>query len=253
VVLAHHEPGDQNSSQAPKLKAITQSGARCVPHYHFKEAGRVGMGCARPTSVDDVHFFKDGLALIPHARVVPGSEISVPAFHFTSLLLSTPKLMVNVEVDDYGVIETRSCGCPLEEVGYTEHLREIRSFRKLTGEGVTLVGSEMIRILEEVLPTRFGGSSLDYQMVEEEDGQGLTRLTLLISPKLEIADDAAVIDVVLDALGRNNLAGQLTRGIWTQARTLRVKRQDPIWTSRGKLMPLHLVRHIPGSTGESRL
>jgi hypothetical protein len=174
------------------------------------------MGCARPTSVDDVHFFKDGLALIPHARVVPGSEISVPAFHFTSLLLSTPKLMVNVEVDDYGVIETRSCGCPLEEVGYTEHLSEIRSFRKLTGEGVTLVGSEMIRILEEVLPARFGGSSLDYQMVEEEDGQGLTRLTLLISPKLEIADDAAVIDVVLDALGRNNLAGQLTRGIWTR-------------------------------------
>jgi len=92
---------------------------------------------------------------------VPGSDITVDAFHFTTLLPTARKLLLNVESDDYGVVETRSCGGPLESYGYTEHLRQIRSFRKLTGEGVTLVGSEMLRILEEVLPARFGGSPLD--------------------------------------------------------------------------------------------
>lgn len=56
----------------------------------------------------------------------------------------------------------------LEAYGFTEHLREIRSFHKLSGEGMTLVGSEMITILEEVLP-RFRGSPLDHQLLEEED------------------------------------------------------------------------------------
>ena len=73
--------------------------------------------------------------------------------------------------------------CPLERYGYTEHISRIRSYSKLTGEGVTLVGSEMLRILEEVLPSRFGGSPLDYQLLEEEDEQGFTRLHLLVSPK----------------------------------------------------------------------
>src|SRR5207248_5736504 len=140
-----------------------------------------------------VHFFKDGLALIQHSRPVPGAELTVDAFHFTTLLSTSPKLLLNVESDDYGLMETRSCGCPLESYGYTEHLRQIRSFRKLTGEGVTLVGSEMVHILEEVLPSRFGGSPLDYQLVEEEDEQGFTRLGLVVSPRIEIADEAAVI------------------------------------------------------------
>ncbi len=71
-----------------------------------------------------------------------------------------------------GVIEQRSCGYPLESYGYSEHLREIHSFRKLTGEGVTLVGNEMVRILEEVLPARFGGSpfGLDRNAAGETDG-----------------------------------------------------------------------------------
>ena len=98
---------------------------------------------------------------------------------------------MNVESDDYGVIEEQSCGCPLECYGYTEHLREIRSFRKLTGEGVALVGSDMVRILEEVLPGRLGGSPLDYHLMEEEDADGFTRLSLVVSPRIEIADEQA--------------------------------------------------------------
>ncbi len=224
-----------------KVREITACGARWIPNYPFAEGGRVGIGCARPLDGNDVHFFKDSLALIQHARQVPGMDVTVPSFHFTTLLPTAPKLLLNVESDDYGVLETRSCGRPLEGYGFSEHIREVRSFRKLTGEGVTLVGSEMVRILESVLPSRFGGSSLDYQLLEEEDERGFTRLTLLVSPGISLADDATVIGAVLDELGRSGPAADGARAIWSQARTLRVRRREPIWTARGKLMPLHLA------------
>jgi hypothetical protein len=225
-----------------KVRAMTDVGAHWIPSYWFTEAGAVGLGCAQPADVNDNHFLRDTLALIQYPRQVPETEITVQVFYFTTLLPTTPKLMLNVESGDYGVIEHRSCGCPLEAYGYTEHLRHIYSIRKLTGEGVTLVGSEMVHILEEMLPARFGGSPLDYQLLEEEDEQGFTRLSLLVNPKIEIEDEKEVIDAVLDALGQSSVAADMTRAIWSQAKTLRVKRMEPIWTARGKLMPLHMVQ-----------
>jgi hypothetical protein len=248
---ATFEVGGEPPTEA-KVGAITATGARCYPTYHFGECGRVGMGCARPRDCNDVHFFKDGLALIDYSRQVPGFDINVDAFCFTSLLPTTPKIMLNVELDDYGVIETRSCGCPLEAYGYTEHIREIRSFRKLTGEGVTLVGSEMISILEELLPSRFGGSPLDYQLLEEEDEHGFTKLSLVVSPRLHIPDEGAVIDTVLNALGPNAVEDSLTRVTWRKAGIFRVKRMEPIRTARGKLMPLHLIRRSVAEQDASR-
>jgi len=224
-----------------KVREIVRTGARYVPNYSIVEIGPVGLGCANPRDINDIHLFKDVLALIQHPRQVPGSDITVDAFCFTTLLPTSPKIMLNVEFDDYGVIETRSCGCPLESYGYSEHIREIRSFRKLTGEGVTLVGSEMVAILEEVLPARFGGSPLDYQLVEEEDERGLTRISVLVSPQIHIASETAVIDTILEAMGRSSVAADLARAIWCQAGILRVKRMEPIRTAQGKSMPLHLA------------
>ena len=238
-----------------KVREITRAGARWAPIFWISEIGIIGPGCARPVDGNDLHFLKDALALIQYPRQVPGAEITVDAFNFTTLLPTAPKLLLNVESDDYGVIENRSCGCPMETYGFTEHLRHIRSFRKLTGEGVTLVGSEMVRILEEVLPARFGGSPLDYQLLEEEDEQGFTRLSLLVSPKIEIADGTEVVEVVLEALRRGSVAADLARTIWSQAGTLQIKRMEPIWTARGKLMPLHVSgrseRSSDASTGSA--
>jgi hypothetical protein len=224
-----------------KVRRITRTGARCVPTYFFAEAGAVGWGCARPADGNDIHFFKDALAMIQHPRQVPHSDITVEAFHFTTLLPSAPKLLLNVESDDFGIMENRSCGCALESCGFTEHLRQIRSFHKLTGEGVTLVGSEMVSILEEVLPNRFGGSPLDYQLLEEEDDHGFTRLHLVVSPKIKIANEAEVIEVVLQALKQGNAASDLATAIWSQAGTLRVRRREPILTAGGKQVPLHVI------------
>jgi len=234
-----------------KVAQITRRGARWVPTYFFTEAGAVGIGCAQPVDENDLHFFKDALALIQFPSQVPGTEIVVDAFCFTTLLPPAPKIMLNVAIDDYGIIEKRSCGCPLESYGFTDHLRHVRSFRKLTGGGVTLVGSEMVHILEEVLPARFGGNPLDYQLSEEEDEQGFTRLSLLVSPSVGVLDEETVIKTILESLSRSGVAADLTRAVWSQAGTFRIKRMEPIWTARGKLMPLHLSRRSKGLTGGS--
>ena len=237
-----------------KVGQITSRGARYIPTYFFTEVGVVGIGCAQPADENDLHFLKDGLALIQFPSQVPGSEIIVDAFCFTTLLPSAPKVMLNVAIDDYGIVEKRSCGCPLESYGFTDHLCHVRSFHKLTGEGVTLVGSEMVHILEEVLPARFGGTPLDYQLLEEEDEQGFTRLSLLVSPTLGRLDEKAVIEAILEALSQSSVASDLARAHWIKAKTFRVKQQQPVWTARGKMMPLHLARSPkpPTDKGEKK-
>ena len=116
-------------------------------------------------------------------------------------------------------------------------------------ESVTLekANEEMIRILEEVLPTRFGGSPLDYQLVEEEDDLGLTRLSIVVDPKIEIARERDVIESVLNAV-EESVEDEMTRALWSQAEKLRVKRMNPILTDRGKMIPLRRLQHSKSST-----
>ena len=38
-------------------------------------------------------------------------------------------------------------------------------------------------------------------------------------------------------------AADLARATWVEAGTLAIERREPIWTRRGKLLPLHLVPH----------
>jgi hypothetical protein len=57
-----------------------------------------------------------------------------------------------------------------------------------------------------------------------------------------------VIDTVLEALRESSVAADLARAIWNHAGALQVKREEPVWTARGKLMPLHLAQRPKGST-----
>jgi hypothetical protein len=103
----------------------------------------------------------------------------------------------------------------------------------------------MLHILEEVLPNRFGGSPLDYQLLEEEDLQGFTRLSLLVSPRIGIQNEAEILEAVTIALKHSSTAAHLASALWKQAGTFRIRRQEPIWTPRGKFMPLHrIVQHV---------
>ena len=224
---------------AAKAAGITSVGATCRPGYFASELGAIGMGCGNPIEPNEQHLLEDKLAMIQVAREVPGFPQKVDAFNFTTLLPTATTVVVNLELDDFGVVDTRSCGCLFETLGFTRHIRQIRSFRKLTGEAVCLIGSDMERILEEVLPAKFGGSALDYQLSEGEDADGFTRLTLVVSPRIAIPDEASVIRAVYDALAASDASADYARVTWLKSGTLRVVRREPASTKAGKFPSLH--------------
>ena len=122
-------------------------------------------------------------------------------------------------------------------MGLTHHLARIRSFEKLTGEGMTFVRSGLFDILEDVLPARFGGTSADYQALEEETELGIFRLRLLVSPAVGPVDEEAVRQTFLGELGEGAAAT-----IWRHAGTVEVQRRRPVATPAGKILPFQLLR-----------
>jgi hypothetical protein len=231
-----------------KRKEIESVGASVCPHFVFTEAGYVALGCFSPSTADDVHFLKDSFALIQHRRQVPHAGVSVNAFLFTSLLPSGPKVLLNVESGDYGEVESRSCGCKFDELGLTEHIHHVRGFDKLTSAGMSFIGTDLLRIMEQTLPARFGGLSTDYQMVEEEDNKGHTRINILVSPDVGSVDEKELIRTVIAELGRGQDSNRLMAEVWTESNTLGVKRIRPLATARGKILPLHIKKMDRGDS-----
>lgn len=225
-----------------KVAQIIASGATFHSSYAFSELGTVGSSCINATGPNDQHLMQDHVAMIQASRKVPGFDLEVPAFCFTSLLPTAAKMLLNVESDDYGTVDSHSCGCKWEQLGFPVHVRDIRSFRKLTGEGMTLVGSDIERVLDEFLPARYGGSSLDYQFAEEEDSRGFTRIVLRVSPNVLMEDESAMIEYVLDSLKQLGGAAAVAQTTWRDAGTLTIRREMPVMTARGKLLPLDMKR-----------
>ena len=93
----------------------------------------------------------------------------------------------------------------------------------------------MERILEEVLPSRFGGSALDYQVLEQEDADGHTHLELLISPSVRLDDEPAVAQTILEELDKIGAGQRVASTLWAQAHAIRIRRAEPLRTARGKL------------------
>jgi len=109
-----------------------------------------------------------------------------------------------------------------------------------------------VHILEQVLPARFGGTALDYQMVEEEDEVGFTCLYVYVHPRLPDIDEQQVVQVLLQALSESSPMADATRTVWQDAGTIRVRRAEPILTARGKLLPLRTRHTAPTSAKESQ-
>ena len=219
-----------------KAEEIRTAGARVGSLYGFHEAGLTAIACGRPAEPDDMHLVADCCALIQRTREYAG--VPVRSYMFTTLLATARRILLNVEIDDFGLFEPRRCGCPLDDLGYRYHLANVRSFTKLTGEGATVLGTNCIHIIDEVLPKTFGGQSVDYQLLEVEDEDHLTRLCLLVSPRLGPLDEQAVRDRFVSALDTQERGGI---PLWRQAETIQVLRQDPVYTVGGKLFPFHTI------------
>jgi hypothetical protein len=221
-----------------KDAVVTAAGCRAYCTYAMTETGRIGLGCGEGTRHDDMHVLTEKLAVLQRDRAV-GPGQTVGALHYTALLPSAPKIMINVESDDYGVLEERACGCPLGEVGLTTHVHDIRSYEKLTAEGNHFLGSDLVDLVERVLPARFGGTPTDYQLVEEEV-DGLPRVSIVARPSLGPLDEREVVAAAIAHLGeapRNRLMADA----WRSGGTLRLVRREPVTSPGGKIFPLQLA------------
>ncbi|MGH8546608.1 MAG: hypothetical protein ACREX3_23935, partial [Gammaproteobacteria bacterium] len=134
----------------------------------------------------------------------------------------------------------RDCGCALERVGFTQHLHTIRSFEKFTSEGMNYFSTDLFELLENTIPSEFGGGPGDYQLVEEEDNHGQTRLTLLVHPDIGELNEEKLLTRLQQGLAQGSRNNRFMSGIWQGAGTFRVRREVPHASARGKILPLHI-------------
>jgi hypothetical protein len=225
-----------------KAAVLERVGAKGIARYGMTEMGHLSMACGAPLEPDDMHVLSEKVAFLQRPKQLASGQ-EVQALFYTSLLTCAPKLMLNVDSGDYAVIEQRDCGCAWQDLGYTTHVRGVRSYEKLTSEGVMFMGSMLYELLEETLPARFGGSATDYQLAEgEEDGQ--QRVSLLISPSVGPVDEAAVQEAVIKSLSFADWSRRMT-DTWRAAGTLRIERREPHRTAVGKILPLHVLPAPP--------
>ena len=230
-----------------KRKEIEAVGGRAVPIYGISEAGVIAAGCDQSFAESDhCHTYKDTIAITSYKRNVPQCDAEVDSLLFSSLLYESPKILLNVEMGDYGVINKQPCECDFGALGFDHHISDIRSFEKLTGEGVTFVNTDFVRIVEEILPKKYGGESTDYQLVEEEDSNGLTYLNLIVSPSVGKINEKEIVDTFVNLLKSAEDSpeswAQSGTQMWAQAGTVRIIRDYQIPTKRAKILPFHIMK-----------
>jgi phenylacetate-coenzyme A ligase PaaK-like adenylate-forming protein len=222
--------------------ALEQSGARVLADYAAVELTSIAYGCPTTDAADDLHLTSNRYVTIERERAVFEGGPVVDALLFTTLSPFAPKVAFNTETGDTARIRERDCGCPLGSLGLRTHLSEIRSFEKLSSEGTSFARSNVIQILEQMLPARFGGTPLDYQLVEEEAPDGASRLILRVDPSIGDIDEAALLETMLRELRQGGMANAYQARLVQAAGTIVIRRLPPLATRAGKVLPFHLAR-----------
>lgn len=220
-----------------RRRTIERLGAVVQPLYGSSETGLMGYGCLAPDGDDDFHVSSDCHAII-HAGKTEG-PFRPRALLVTSLHSTARVVLLNVSLGDEAELGARPCGCALERLGWRQHVSTVRSFEKLNAGGIALLDTDVVTVLEETLPARFGGGPTDYQLVEDEFDDGRPRLRLLVHPALGPLDEAAVAETFLKSIGEGSGVERLVELQWRQAGLPLVTRGVPQATKGGKILHLH--------------
>lgn len=227
-----------------KRGVIEQAGGEPFARYGISEMGFIGHGCRHMTKGACVHLYSNSIAAITHRRPAPLTDIEVDSLLYTTLLPTAPLVFINFEVNDSGILERANCDCEFSRVGFHWRVRDIFSFGKMTGHGMTLMGTELVRVLEHVLPARLGGHPGDFQLIEHE-GSAQTTLELRVSPRVRGSSAAKIRECFLEEI-RLVYGGALAGRVWRHAEAVEVVRAEPVTTTSGKINPLHLLgRNAP--------
>jgi hypothetical protein len=204
--------GGEAASPA-KQAVIEGSGGRMLSLYAATEFGPIAASCSAAADVRRMHLATDRLAVIARPQALARGA-AVQALHVTTLSPAAPKVAINVDSGDCGRLEVGRCSCPLGGAGLDTFLSDVRGYRRLQGVTVTLAAADLV---EELLPATFGGSPLDYQLVERPGA-----LELRVHPLLTLAAADAAGAFVAARLGA----------------PVTVRREPPSLSAGGKQLPL---------------
>lgn len=227
---------------ASRLEVVRRTGAQPFPHYGSQDCGPIAQGCLAPKYPDDLHVFHDLHGLIQPKVGSANGTIPSEAMFMSSIRPRSRLILLNVSLGDQAIVEQRQCGCPLEQLGWTTHIRAVRSYEKLTAAGMTFLDSDVIYVLEEVLPRHFGGAPTDYQLLEEADSKGRPRLKLLVQPSVGSVDEDSIREVFFNAISDGSEAKHLMVQLWRNAGILIVERRAPLATPAGKILHVHVEK-----------
>ncbi|MGO9231685.1 MAG: hypothetical protein ACLQKA_21040 [Bryobacteraceae bacterium] len=222
-------------------KRAGMEAAGCEAHskYNISEVGGVGIACRHMRTGNSVHVHRDAVAVVSRRRRAPLSDVEVNSLLFTNLLPFAAWFLINAEMDDAGILEPVDCDCEYSRAGMNQRIRDMYSYGKLTGQGITLLGGDIAHILESALPKRFGGGPGDYQLVEY-DGARQSQVELRISPRVSAVPPAEVRDFLLQEI-RGCYGGTIASRVWTHSGGLGAVVAEPFATQTGKVLPLHLL------------
>lgn len=220
-----------------KRRLIESAGVRPYTSYPASELGTIGISCSELEG-NSVHLMTDSVTAIVHRRPAPFMDTEVDSLLLTSVNPLASRILINAELEDAGVLEPARCQCVFSRIGFRTVIRNLHSFGKLTGHGLTLAGGAFLDILDERLPLRFGGAPGDYQLVEQEGGTQI-EFRLRVSPRAGAPDTAVVRAFFLDEV-RKIYGGAISSRTWDATSSLQVEVAEPYRTKSGKVYPLHL-------------
>jgi hypothetical protein len=224
-----------------RQQATKSAGVRAFPRYSCTGVGHVAYGCEAGVQPDDVHLLSD-----LNVVVQPTETSDAAPLYYTSLSPHAALTLLNVSIGDTAVLSRRSCSCPLESIGWDTHLHTIRSDEKLTAGGSSLLDVDIVRILEHDLPAQFGGSAVDYQLVDDETADGQPLIRLLVAPGVGDLDETEVERAFRDAIAAAGGAEHIMMSIWEAGSTLHVERRRPYSTPNGKTPHVHRPNRAGG-------
>ncbi len=227
-----------------KRRVIEKAGGRVIVLWGYEPGPvHVGLGCAAAVQGDEMHLLTHSLAVIDHPEaIVEVTGSAIRPLLFTTLYLSAAQFQINASNGDFATLTRRDCGCGLHRAGLTTHAHDVGSFEKLTVEGLAYSRDALFELLETTLPERFGGGPGDYQLVEEEGGDGQTFLTLLVDPAVDRVDESRLMQELGEELAKGSRGNRFMAGVWTQEGALRIRRERPRASARGKVLPLRLAK-----------
>jgi hypothetical protein len=228
-----------------KQKIIERTGAKYAVMYGFTPGSIfLGFGCACRQAVDEMHVDEHLLAVIDHPDALTAGGQPIRPLLVSTLDPSERYLRLNVENGDYATLERRACGCLLGEVGMTQLIHHVGSHEKFTSEGLNYDFSSLFDFVEETLPREFGGGIGDYQILEEEDDEGNSHLTLLVHPQVAALDEGSVRSRFVEELAKDN---ESAARLWDSKGTVRIRRGVPLGSARGKVLPMQRVSDSHGA------